>query len=268
MIDIHTHLLPGVDDGARTLEQSLGVLTRFVEAGVTCVVCTPHLAASEADRMPTEKYIRLHRELCEQIPSSLTVQRGWEIMLDFPGVDLTSAHLRLGASNAILVEFPRGPLPSGTELELQRLRQSGVLPVVAHPERYGGASLELVARWRAAGAIIQTDTAYLLGDGDRSVLARGMLQEGLIDILASDNHGDDRSLWAAHEWLIEIGATDASHLLTTVNPGSLLSDQRLVPVPPVQLDKGMFARLRELIGLKRGTSPRETRQPERMDAQG
>ncbi len=258
MIDIHTHLLPGVDDGARTQAQSLEVLERFAAAGVTCVVCTPHLAASEADRMPTDKYRRLHRELCELAPATITLQRGWEIMLDRPGIDLTASHLRLGASNAILVEFPRGPLPPGTELELARLRQSGVLPVVAHPERYGGATLELVRRWRAAGAVIQTDTAYLLGDSERSALARGMLQDGLIDILASDNHGDRRSLWAAHEWLIEIDAADASQLLTTVNPEALLSDQRMVPVPPVRLEKGMFARLRELVGLKRGTPLRNT----------
>jgi protein-tyrosine phosphatase len=258
MIDIHTHLLPGVDDGARTIGQSLEVLERFAAAGVTCAVCTPHLAASEADRVPLERYARIHRELCAVAPPSITVQRGWEIMLDRPGVDLTASHLRLGASAAILVEFPRGPLPSGTEVELRRLQQSGVQVVIAHPERYGGASLELVRAWRDAGAVVQTDTAYLLGDGVRSVLARGMLADGLIDILASDNHGDSRSLWAAHEWLIEIGAADASQLLTTVNPEALLSDQRLVPVPRVQLEKGMFARLRELLGLKKGASPRNT----------
>ena len=258
MIDIHTHLLPGVDDGARSIEQSVEVLGRFAAAGVTCVVCTPHLVASEAERVPLDRYRRTHRELCEVAPPAVTVQRGWEIMLDRPGIDLTSPHLRLGASGAILVEFPRGPLPSGTELELQRLKQSGVQPVVAHPERYGGATIELIREWRAAGALIQTDTAYLLGGGVRSVLARGMLAEGLIDILASDNHGDTRSLWAAQEWLAEIGAGDASRLLTTVNPEALLSDQRLVPVPRVQLDKGMFARLRELLGMRRSGTPRDT----------
>lgn len=258
MIDIHTHLLPGVDDGARTPSQSREVLERFAADGVTCVVCTPHLAASEAERMPTDKYRRLHRELCELAPASITLQRGWEIMLDRPGIDLTAPHLRLGASNALLVEFPRGPLPPGTELELARLRQSGVLPVVAHPERYGGATVDLVRRWRAAGAVIQTDTAYLLGDSARASLARGLLQEGLIDILASDNHGDGRSLASAQAWLIEIGAADASQLLTTVNPEALLSDQRVVPVPPVRLERGMFARLRELVGLKRGTPLRNT----------
>jgi protein-tyrosine phosphatase len=260
VIDIHTHLLPGVDDGSQTYEQSLDVLTRFAAAGVTCVVCTPHLAASEADRVPQDKYRRTHRELCERAPASITVQRGWEIMLDRPGVDLTASHLRLGASGAVLVEFPRGTLPSGTDIELARLRQSGVQPVVAHPERYGGASLELIRSWRAAGALIQTDTAFLLGDGAKSILARGMLAEGLIDILASDNHGDQRTLWAAHEWLNEIGAADASHLMTTVNPEALLSDQRLVPVPRVALEKGMMSRLRELLGLgsKKGTPSRTT----------
>lgn len=253
MIDIHTHLLPGVDDGTRTVEQSLTVLQRFASAGVTCVVCTPHLAATEAAHVPVDRYRRLHRELCELAPASMTVQRGWEIMLDRPGVDLTAAQLRLGASGAVLVEFPRGTLPSGTELELARLRRSGILPVIAHPERYGGASLGLIRLWRSSGAIIQTDTAYLLGDGPRSQLARGMLEQGLIDILASDNHGDDRSLVAAYEWLREIGATDAAKLLTTINPGSLLSDQRLVPVPPVVVERGMFGRLRELLGRKRRT---------------
>jgi protein-tyrosine phosphatase len=255
MIDIHTHLLPGVDDGARSRQQSLLVLDRFVAAGVTCVVCTPHLVASEATVIPVARYRRLHRELCETAPPTLTVQRGWEILLDRPGVNLTAPLLRLGASNAILVEFPRGPLPSGTELEVARLRQSGVIPVVAHPERYGGASLDLIKAWRAAGAVIQTDTAYLLGDGPRGSLARAMLAEGLIDVLASDNHGDQRSLASARDWLIALGANDAAQLLTTVNPGSLLSDQRLVPVPPVRIDRGMFARLREMLALKRGGPP-------------
>jgi protein-tyrosine phosphatase len=253
MVDIHTHLLPAVDDGARTPEQALEVLAQFAADGVRCVVCTPHLVASEAAIVPVERYQQVHERLSRAAPSELVIQRGWEIMLDRPGVDLTGAHLRLGLSNAILVEFPRGPLPSGTADELARLRKSGVMPVVAHPERYGGASVELVREWRAAGAVIQTDTAYLLGDGTRAELAKALLQQGLIDILASDNHGDKRSLPAAHIWLMEIGATDAATLLTTLNPTELLSDQPLLPVPPVKLEKGMMSRLRQL--LRRKTPP-------------
>jgi protein-tyrosine phosphatase len=261
VIDIHTHLLPAVDDGARTQEQSLEVLERFAADGVTCVVCTPHLVATEAPMVPVDRYERVHRALCEVAPTSISLQRGWEIMLDRPGVDLTAPHLRMGASRAILVEFPRGPLPSGTDQELARLRKSGVIPVIAHPERYGGASLELIRAWRVAGAVVQTDTAYLLGDGERAALAKGMLQEGLIDILASDNHGDSRALASAKAWLDDIGARDASKLMTTVNPQALLSDQVLVPVPPVKLEKGMFSMLRQLLSPRRSSarSPSATR---------
>lgn len=247
MIDVHTHLLPGVDDGARTIEQSLDVLRRFAAGGVRCVVCTPHLVASEASVVPLERYRERHTQLQALAPAGLVIQRGWEIMLDRPGMDLTDPVLALGASRAILVEFPRGTLPSGTTDELARLRRSGVLPVVAHPERYGGASVALVREWRAAGAVMQTDTAYLLGGGERAALAKQLLAEGLVDVLASDNHGDTRSLAAARTWLEELGAHDQARLLTEVNPGALLSDQVLVPVPPVKLDEGGFGRLRQLL---------------------
>jgi protein-tyrosine phosphatase len=98
----------------------------------------------------------------------------------------------------------------------------------------------------------------LLGDGARGDLARGLLQEGMIDILASDNHGDRRSLASANEWLTEIAAVDAAQLLTRINAEALLSGQRLIPVPPVPLDQGMFARMRQMLGLKRGTPLRNT----------
>ncbi|MCU0626401.1 MAG: hypothetical protein MUF21_07950 [Gemmatimonadaceae bacterium] len=247
MIDVHTHLLPGVDDGARTIEQSLEVLRRFAAEGVRCVVCTPHLAASEAHVMPPDRYRERHWRLGELAPEGLVIQRGWEIMLDRPGVDLTAPSLALGASHAVLVEFPRGTLPSGTTDELARLRRSGIVPVVAHPERYGRMTVALVREWRAVGAVMQTDTAYLLGGGERAALARELLGSGLIDILASDNHGDTRSLPAARTWLEEIGAVDQARLLTEINPGALLSDQILVPVPPVRIDEGTFGRLRQLV---------------------
>lgn len=247
MIDIHTHLIPGVDDGARTAEQALDVLRRFAASGVRCVVCTPHLIASEAAFVPLERYRDRFASLVALAPEGLVLQRGWEIMLDRPGVDLTDATLALGASRAVLVEFPRGTLPSGSTDELARIRRSGIVPVVAHPERYGGVTVRLVREWRAAGAVMQTDTAYLLGSGERASLARELLAEGLVDVLASDNHGDARTLFAARTWLEELGATDAARLLTDVNPGALLSDQVLVPVPPVRADEGTFGRLRQLL---------------------
>lgn len=247
MIDIHTHLLHGVDDGSRTLEQSLDVLRRFAAGGVRCVVCTPHLVASEAAVVPLERYRDRHEQLRDAAPADVELLRGFEIMLDRPGTDLTNPVLALGGSRAVLVEFPRGPLPSGSTEELARLARSGVVPVVAHPERYGGATAHLVREWRDAGAVMQTDTAYLLGTGERAALAKQLLVDGSIDVLASDNHGDTRSLAAARTWLEEIGAGEQARLLTDANPGALLRGEALVPVPPVALDAGGFGRLRQLL---------------------
>lgn len=247
MIDIHSHLLPGVDDGSAKIETSVAVLERFATHGVTVVVCTPHLNATEAARAPYERHRALLEELIAASPPTVELRLGWEIMLDRPGCDLRAPHLSLAGSRAVLVEFPRAHLPTGTTEELDRLRRSGVIPVVAHPERYYGCTLDTVRSWREAGAVIQTDATMLLARGPMTELARSMLAEGLIDCLASDNHGDRRSLAAARVWLEELRAEEHAQLLTHANAARVLADEPTIPVPPLALGRGVFMRLRELL---------------------
>lgn len=247
MIDIHSHLLPGVDDGSADVETSIAVLQRFASHGVDVVVCTPHLNASDAARAPFERNRTILEHLVSVAPSPPELRLGWEIMLDRPGCDLTAPHLSLANSRAVLVEFPRAYLPSGTAQELSRLRRSGVVPVVAHPERYYGCTLDTVRSWREAGAVMQTDATMLLARGPMTELAKGLLEDGLIDCLASDNHGDRRSLAAARRWLEEMGAEEHAQLLTHVNAARVLGDEPTIPVPPLRLGGRVFTRLRELL---------------------
>ncbi|MDQ6828435.1 MAG: hypothetical protein M3081_06160, partial [Gemmatimonadota bacterium] len=172
--------------------------------------------------------------------------------LDMPGVDLTPPHLHLGDSSAALVEFPRMNVPMTASEELLRIRKSGVIPVLAHPERYWGCTPEKVMEWRNAGAVIQMDAAMLLGRGNTAKLARELLERGLVDCIASDNHGDSRSLAAARDWLIELAADEQAQLLTHTNPGRLLASEPVIPVPSLNaIEGGMVSRLRELIFRKR-----------------
>ena len=85
MIDLHTHLLPGVDDGSESLAQSEAVLKKFAEQGVTAVCCTPHLRASDIAAAPCEEMDELLAELAPAAPNGLRLERGFEIMLDVPG---------------------------------------------------------------------------------------------------------------------------------------------------------------------------------------
>jgi protein-tyrosine phosphatase len=248
VIDIHSHLLPGVDDGSPSVEVSLPVLERFAADGVEVLVCTPHLLATDARAVDHGRYAEIFSELVRQAPAVPRLLRGWEIMLDAPGVDLRSPALRLGDSTAILVEFPRLNVPAGAARELYRLRTSGVIPVLAHPERYWGCTPQLVADWKNAGAVIQLDAAMMLGGGPVGKVARALLEAGLVDLIASDNHGDVRSLGAARRWLEEIGAHEQARLLTRSNAERLLGDQPVLPVPGMpRLERGVLARFKELL---------------------
>ncbi|MDB4887938.1 MAG: hypothetical protein JWN79_3376 [Gemmatimonadetes bacterium] len=246
MIDIHSHLLPGVDDGSPSIAASLPVLKRFAADGVECVVLTPHLSASQAKSAPYEEHVALLEELRAAAPAVPELVLGWEVMLDEPRVDLRPAHFGLGGSRAVLVEFPRTSVPAQAADELYRLRASGVVPVLAHPERYWGCTVEKVDEWRRAGAVIQMDTAGLIGSGAISSISRELLEAGLVDLFASDNHGDSRSLAVARDWLLEMGTPEHATLLTRTNARHLLDDAPLEPVPPLPRKAGMFERLRSI----------------------
>lgn len=251
MIDIHSHLLPGVDDGSPSFEVSVRVLERFAQEGLDVLVCTPHLNASALDSAPVARHRELLDELIAQAPARPELRQGWEIMLDQPGADFRAPYLALGGSSAVLVEFPRARVPERSAEELFRIRMSGVVPVVAHPERYWGCTLEQIREWRRVGAVIQLDGAGLLGSAEMARLARDMLAEGLVDCIASDNHGDGRSLAATRTWLEEQGASEQAQLLTHTNAERLLANQPVLPVPPLPVESGLFGRLKQLL-LRRG----------------
>jgi protein-tyrosine phosphatase len=148
------------------------------------------------------------------------------------------------------VEFAHAAVPPAAAEELFRLRMSGVVPVVAHAERYRGATPERVTQWRKVGAVIQVDAAALTGHARTRSVALDFLQRGLVDVLASDNHGDERSLATARSWLLAAGASEQIELLTRTNAARVLANEPPVPVPPLAPDRGVLSRLRRLLGTR------------------
>lgn len=246
MIDLHSHLLPGVDDGSRSFETSVEVLQRFAADGVECVALTPHLNVSRLADAPYERHLEILAELRQRAPAVPELRLGWEIMLDEPNRDLRSPRFSLGGSRAVLVEFPLSGVPEQGGDELYRIACSGVVPVLAHPERYWGCTAAKVHAWRQAGAVIQMDTAGLLGRGRIAKMSRQLLEHGLVDLFASDNHGDTRTLATARDWLLEVSTPQHADLLTRTNARRLLDGAPLAPVPPLPAASGVFSRFREL----------------------
>jgi protein-tyrosine phosphatase len=236
VIDLHSHLLPGIDDGSRALGQSLTVLREFAAGGITDLALTPHLRAG--DIAPRGEILlarrdRLLEELRQAAPPGLRLHPGFEIMLDepLPAVATGDRRYALAGSRYFLVEFPFsiiGELATGI---LTRLARSGVHPVVAHPERYYLCSVATFAAWHAAGAVLQVDATTVTRPTSRGDVARQLVEQGYAGILAGDNHGDTRSLITGRRFLESRGASEAAEWLTVLNPRAILEDRPVSRVP-------------------------------------
>jgi protein-tyrosine phosphatase len=250
VIDLHCHLLPGVDDGSRSVEQSVQVLEAMREGGVTAVCLTPHHSMGRLPGGIPLAHDLAFEQLREQAPSAIALHRGVELMLDRPvtGELLEHPEARLGRTRSILVEFTRLVAVPAITNALRQIAQLGLVPVLAHPERYAGCRPAAVREWRAAGAVMQVDATTLMIRRGRGHRARELLAHGLADIIAADNHGDDRMLGSAYRYLCEQGGEHQADLLARRNPSAILADEQLEAVPPLALKIPFVDRLRQLLG--------------------
>lgn len=250
MIDLHSHLLPGVDDGSRTVEQSVGVLQRMAELGITDVCLTPHFRATETAHGPSPRHDEAFAALAARAPALPRLHRGAEVMLDrpLPGAATGLRRVSLGGTRYLLVEFPRLVAADAVTNALTRVRDTGITPVLAHPERYGCCSVEAVAFWRTLGTRMQVDATTLLSPQARGQRARQLVAAGLADILAGDNHGDDRTVAGGADFLRAQDGEEQAQLLTAGNPGAILRDEPLVDVPPIVIRRTWMQRIRHMLG--------------------
>jgi len=247
MIDLHTHLIPGVDDGSHTVEQSVEVLQHFAAQGVAAVCCTPHLKASALESAPCDDMDALLSDLVDAAPPRPALHRGFEIMLDVPAPRFRDRCCCLAGSRYVLVEFGR-LVPADASVEvLAGIVAQGLVPLLAHPERYAVCSPELARRWQQAGVVLQVDATTLLGESRRAGRARALLEAGCASIVASDNHGDARSVASAVRWLESHGGGAQAELLAIDNPRAILDDQPVRPVPPFRLRRSMYTKLKDFL---------------------
>ena len=259
--DLHSHLIPGVDDGARTLGQALEGIGRMVRLGVRLVVTTPHLEGSlTLDRMALQQRLQLVEEAWSDLKVAVqrehpevTLARGFEVALDVPEPNLEHKDLRLAGTRAMLVEWPRMQIPPATPAVVAHLRGRGVRPIVAHPERYVGNQdrVALAAEWKQAGAYLQVNYGSLLGRYGSRVRTHAfrLLRAGLVDVLSSDFHGRphlELHIEEVADRFEALGAYEHFELLTSVNPFRVARDLELLAVPELPAETGFWGRIREL----------------------
>lgn len=205
-LDIHTHLLPGIDDGAQSFAEAVGMLEVAWRAGTTHLVATPHMfhsglgsddpaAVTAAFSAFTERLDRLRCAEPSRLPDEIQIDLGAE---NYVGIELIRAVeagrvLTLAGSRFLLVEF--SPLTTATAARhaLSRIQDSGYVPVVAHVERYAFLQDEpaMLEQLVEGGCVAQVNAAAILGRHGLRIaqLADDWLRHRLIAVVASDGHG-------------------------------------------------------------------------------
>jgi len=221
----------------------------MVRDGVRAICLTPHLEASRITEGPPPAHDEAFALLAPQAPRDIKLHRGAEILLDrrlTPRV-VSTKRVTLGGTRFVLVEFTRlVSLPAATAA-LTEVLATGLVPVLAHPERYSACSVAAVRGWREAGALMQVDATTVFQPTARGQRARELLAAGQADVLASDNHGDTRALPEVFERLGALG-TNAATMLMVDNPAAILADGSPENVPPLEVKLNLGARVKSWWG--------------------
>lgn len=262
LVDIHSHLVPGVDDGARDIQAVVDSIERLTRVSIRRVITTPHIVGSlslDPERLERRLDTVSHAwdeaalAIGQHFPE-VEYRRGHEVLLDVPNVDLSDPRIRMAGTSFVLVEWPRLQLPPGTVRVLKRIIDDGYRPIVAHPERYHGmgAALNVAGQWRAAGAYLQVNYGSLSGryGSEAQSIAYRLLRRGWADYLASDFHGHARlKLYKTEAWAVlhELGADEALSYLCRTNPGRVFDDETPLQVPPLPAERGFWTRLKDVL---------------------
>ncbi|MFD2574172.1 tyrosine-protein phosphatase [Spirosoma soli] len=195
-VDMHSHLLPGVDDGVSNLEQTVACLKQLASWGIRKVITTPHVSG---DWYPNEStQLKASQAMLQALANEngldLQVEVAAEYLLDefFPELLNTDALLTFGPARYVLVELGWAAAPLYLDDLLFRLRAKGYTPILAHPERYTyyHDNPSALAHLHENGYLFQLNWGSLTGRyGERvQAQARFLLKKGWVDFLGSDLH--------------------------------------------------------------------------------
>ncbi len=191
MIDIHCHILPFIDDGAKTIEESIEMARIAAKDGIRKIVATPHvgekMVSSEVIKDKTNELNSLLIELF--IP--IAILPGAEIIAGMP-VDSVKKY-SINNNGYVLIEFPHSHLPHNAIEILQNIISEGLKPIIAHPERNPSIFKKpdmLINLVEKTGVGVQITASSLSGDFGRKIrsCSQYLLKKGAVDIIASDAH--------------------------------------------------------------------------------
>ena len=260
MIDLHSHILPGVDDGAATMDDALEMARAAAAAGIAAVAATPHVRGGEPIRAEAMQagLAELRRALAGA-GVELEVHGGGEVDLDrleaLPPDELKG--FGLGGNPAyLLVEFPYQGWPLDAPRLLFDLRLAGITPVLAHPERNAAvqAKPERLRELVDAGALVQVTAGSLAGrfGSTNRRTAEALVANGLAHLVASDAHDAGRRGWDLPAARAAVGDPALARWLVEEMPRAIVERQPLQPRPATPKKRRRLSLTRRGLGALKG----------------
>jgi protein-tyrosine phosphatase len=248
LVDIHSHILPGIDDGARTIEESLEMLGIAAASGTTDIVATPHANSNYIyDRGQIDQ---LFAELSAAANGIVKLHRGCDLHLNFD--NLTDAvewpaKYTINGGRYLMVELPELVSLSAMRTAVNRLLDARMTPIVTHPERNPSLQprLKELEVWVRDGCLLQVTGQSLLGrfGSTAQKAAETLLNSNLVHFIASDAHDcKDRppDLSGAYKVVANRWGAEQAEILFVHNPAAVIWDEVIIPGPLKTVKKPSF----------------------------
>ncbi len=233
MVDIHSHILPGLDDGAKTLEESVEMLRQAADSGTTDIVATPH--ANTQFTFEPDLISQKITELQAAAGPLPRIHRGCDFHLTMENIQdalANPAKYAINHKRYLLVEFSDLLIPRTTQDIFDRLLGAGLIPIVTHPERNPllHTRLDQLQSWVERGSLVQVTAASLLGRFGKTArsVATDLVKRNMVHFLASDAHDTKyrtTDLREAYQCVEKTWSADLAETLFTTAPAAVIAGE-------------------------------------------
>lgn len=245
MTDLHCHILPGIDDGAKDVSVSMELLRKEYEDGVRNIAFTSHF---NSERTTVEDFLskRSHAydtlmEALQHEPMDFRFKLGSEVFFSPRLCELDTRALCMGDTSYLLIEFPTTHKPHFIKQTLYALQEQGILPLIAHIERYPYVLEDptLLYEWVAAGAYAQINAGSLLDNAKLRKKLCTFISWGLVHVISTDTHSPDKRPPRMAEAVTALEKTLDAEMAAQIirNGDELFEDQELDNIAPHQPKK-------------------------------
>ncbi|HAX73235.1 MAG TPA: capsular biosynthesis protein [Firmicutes bacterium] len=247
MIDTHCHILPGVDDGAKTMDECIEMAKIAASEGIHHIIATPHYI-QHSDYLNKKQLEEVVCDVNEQLKLNevkLTISLGQEVFLtpDLPKLLKEEEITTLNESSYLLIEFPMNDIPMYAEDVIYELKLMGITPIIAHPERYPKVIEDpnIMHKFLTLGALSQVNVGSILGLFGEKVqeTAYILMEHNMVHLSATDAHSCRRRAPKMQKALTQVTKLDPemARLLFMENPFKVYNNLEIETLTPKEYKK-------------------------------